>query len=216
MPTSNTLINTEIYTKEYPDTQRVTAKQAKEIFFLTTDDLQGLDYVRPSGWGAYAMKTGSCKYFALNDVRETAIRKFGGSVQALVEKAEALNKRRKAKAEKDEQKRQEEARRRAEAERQRLAAIEEKKRVRLEKKRQAEAQEQDANSWRSLAAAMDGTGLELNGSTLPGILKDMREWKKQQTLLHQENTIDLTTGPISPPKEMIDGNSASTAKVSPS
>jgi hypothetical protein len=167
----------------------------------------------------YAMRTGSCKYFLLKDVRRKAIRKFGGSAQALVGKSEALNKRRQNKAEKDQKKRQDEAKRRAnaaaEAERQGLEAIEEKKRTRLEKKRQAEDQARDANSWRALVTAMDGTGLELNGSTLTSILEDIQEWKKRK-LVHQEYSKDCTIGPISPPKETIDGTSASAAKVSPS
>lgn len=66
----------------------------------------------------------------LNEVKEIGIRKYG-SLQALIDKAEALNLRRKNKAIRDQQKRQDEARRREEAaaaaERFRLAEIERKK-----------------------------------------------------------------------------------------
>ena len=123
------LINVEIYTKEFADNTSVTAKQAKDIFFLTTDDLKYMDFRRPKGYGAYFMKTGSCKYFDAHEVRRKAIVKFG-SVSALIKKAEALNQRRKNKVERDAVKRKEEERRRKEAaeeaERKRLADIEAK------------------------------------------------------------------------------------------
>lgn len=85
---------------------------------------------------------------------ELAIEKFGGNVQALIQKAEALNKRRINKAERDHQKRLDEEKHRREAqeaaEKARLDAIAERKRKALEKERAAEEQARDAESWSNL------------------------------------------------------------------
>eukprot|EP00547_Thalassionema_nitzschioides_P016996 CAMPEP_0194250682 /NCGR_PEP_ID=MMETSP0158-20130606/23738_1 /TAXON_ID=33649 /ORGANISM="Thalassionema nitzschioides, Strain L26-B" /LENGTH=205 /DNA_ID=CAMNT_0038987587 /DNA_START=12 /DNA_END=629 /DNA_ORIENTATION=+ len=178
------IINVEIYTKDFADNASVTAKQAKEIFFLTADDLKYMDFHRPKGYGAYFMKTGSCKCFNAREVRRKAISKFG-SISALIKKAESLNQRRKNKVERDEIKRKEEERRRKEAadeaERKRLADIEAKKQARLEKKRQAEQQMKDAESWRALVKALEGTDVDIqNTGSLSTLLNDINDWKKSK------------------------------------
>ena len=177
------LINLTVYTREYSRKTTITAKVAKEVFFLTPEDLKYVDYDRPSGWEAYTMKTGSCKLYNIHEIRRISIRKFG-SAQALIDKAEALNTRRTNKARRDKEKREEEHRRRVEAaaaaERARLAEIERKKQVRLEKKRQAEQQAKDAASWRELVAGMQGTGMLVNTESLRRILEDVQAWKKRR------------------------------------
>lgn len=56
------LIKIDMYTMNYPDKTTITAKQAKEAFFLTTNnDLQYTNFSRPDGMMAYVMKQGSCK-----------------------------------------------------------------------------------------------------------------------------------------------------------
>ena len=195
-------INIEIYTKDYSESASVSAKEAKEIFFLSTDDLRYESFERPSGWGAYALKQGGCKLYNLQNVKRIAIRKHG-SLQTLIDKAEALNQRRRNKAIRDEEKRIDEARRRREAaeaaKRARLAEIERKKQIRLEKKRAAERQADAAHSWWSLVASMQEIGVDLNEVSLPGILKDVQEWKRRKT------EIDVTSTHTSPPKKMKTG-----------
>ena len=171
-------INIEIYTREFSPNKSITAKNAKEIFFLTVQDLKYVDHERPS-----CMVAGSYKLFDIHEIKHLSIRKFG-SVQALIEKATALNQRRANKVRRDEEKREEEHRRRVEAaaaaERFRVAEIERKKRERLEKKRQAEQQAKDAASWRELVAGMQGTGMLVNTESLRRILEDVQAWKKRR------------------------------------
>ena len=180
------LINVDIYTDtpRYKDNAVVRAKDAKEIFFLTADDLKYLHFSQPKGWGAYAMKTGACKHFKLKEVRALAIKKFG-SVQALIAKAEALNKRRRTKATRDHQKQLDEEKRRQEAqaaaEQARLDAIAERKRKALEKKRNAEQQARDAESWRNfvqiLGQQTEGV-LDVGQVNISKILEDAASWRR--------------------------------------
>jgi hypothetical protein len=76
-----------VYTKEFGENQAITAKNAKEIFFLDAADLSRLPFERQKGWGAYASGTGACKYFNANDVRNSALKIFG-SVEELMRKAD--------------------------------------------------------------------------------------------------------------------------------
>lgn len=173
------LINVDIYTREFKNGSTIKAKDAKELFFLVPDDLKYLDFTQPKGWGAYCMKSGACKLFSINEVRAEAVHKYG-SVQALITKAEALNKRRQNKAERDHQKRLDEEKRRIEAkaaaEKARLDAIAERKRKALEKKMAAEQQARDAASWRNLVQQMLGPGV--TEADIPQILADAASWRQ--------------------------------------
>jgi hypothetical protein len=81
------------------------------------------------------MGTGACKYFSANHVRDIALEKFG-SVEELMRKADAKNKRKSNKADKDRLKRlEEEHRRKAAAEAVEIARI-----AATETKKQAAAQ----------------------------------------------------------------------------
>jgi hypothetical protein len=66
-----------VYTKRFSDDKCCTAKVAKEVFFLNAADLSELPFERQKGFGAYALGTGACKYFNVNDVRDLAVEKFG-------------------------------------------------------------------------------------------------------------------------------------------
>lgn len=208
-------INIEIYTREFSPNKSITAKNAKEIFFLTVQDLKYVDHERPS-----CMVAGSYKLFDIHEIKHLSIRKFG-SVQALIEKATALNQRRANKVRRDEEKREEEHRRRVEAaaaaERFRVAEIERKKRERLEKKRQAEQQAQDAASWRELVVGMQGSGMAVNAESLCRILEDVQTWKKRkadmQIQVQPESSVTgLGLGTeVSPPKRVrLEGELADT------
>ena len=210
-------INIEIYTREFSPNKSITARDAKEIFFLTVKDLKYVDFERPS-----CMMAGSYKLFDIHEIKHLSIRKFG-SVQALIEKATALNQRRANKVRRDEEKREEEHRRRVEAaaaaERFRLAEIERKKRERLEKKRQAEQQAQDAASWRALVIGMQGSGMAVNAESLCRILEDVQIWKKRkadtqiQVQVQPESSVTgLGLGTeVSPPKRVrLEGELADT------
>jgi len=212
-------INIEVYTKEFSPNGSITAKNAKEIFFLTVKDLKYVDFVRPS-----CMMSGSSKFFNIHEIKRISIRKFG-SVQALIEKATALNQRRANKVRRDREKREEEHRRRVEAaaaaERFRVAEIERKKRERLEKKRQAEQQAQDAASWRALVVGMQGSGMAVNAESLCRILEDVQTWKKRKADLQiqvqpESSAMGLGLGmEVSPPKRVKNEGALADTTVTP-
>ena len=65
---SEATTTTDIYNKKFSPHDGLTAKQAKELYFLSVDDLKMLDYQRPSGWHAYMSGQGACKMYSANEV----------------------------------------------------------------------------------------------------------------------------------------------------
>jgi hypothetical protein len=184
---SNHQTETSVYTREFSDDKRCTAKTAKETFFLDAADLSELSFEREKGYGAYASGTGACKYFNVNDVRDLAVEKFG-SVEKLMSKAVARNSRKSNKAEKDKLKRLEELQRRqmaAElAEKARIAAAEVKKHAALERKRKANELDQDAESWRKLVITFGSNAIE--PADIEKLIADAKSWKEHCVLSSQE------------------------------
>jgi flagellar biosynthesis GTPase FlhF len=176
-----------VYTKEFSDDKRCTAKVAKEVFFLNAADLSELPFAREKGYGAYASGTGACKYFNVNDVRDLAVEIFG-SVDVLMQKADAKNKRKSNKAEKEQSKRLEEEQRRktaAEAaERARIAAAEIKKQAALERKRKADEVVRDAESWRNLVITLGSNAIE--PADIEKLIADAKSWKEHCVSSSQE------------------------------
>jgi hypothetical protein len=67
------------YSREFTANQVITAKDAKDLFFLTTDDLKTLDYQRPQGWSAYCTGSGACKMYSAVEVQKLALQIWGYS-----------------------------------------------------------------------------------------------------------------------------------------
>jgi flagellar biosynthesis GTPase FlhF len=178
---------TSVYTREFSDDKRCTAKKAKEVFFLDAADLSELPFERERGYGAYAFGTGACKYFNVNDVRDMAVEKFG-CVEKLMSKAVARNLRKSNKAEKDELKRLEEQQRRqtaaAFAEKARIAAAEVKKQAALERKRKANEVVRDAESWRKLVITFGSDAIE--PADIEKLIADAKSWKEHCVSTSQE------------------------------
>jgi len=181
-------INVEIYSKDFAPSTNISAKDAKELFFLTPAELKYVDYQQEKGWG------GSCKLFNIHEIKRIAIRKLG-SLQALIQKAEGMNTRRSNQQRRAHEKRIEEEQRRkdaiATAERLRLAEVERKKQIRSEKKRQAEQQAQDAASWRTLVEGIEEfNGMQIvSAETLRRMLEDVQVWKKRKAA--NDDNVDI-------------------------
>lgn len=176
-----------MYTREFSDDERCTAKTAKERFFLDAADLSELPFEREKGYGAYALGTGACKYFKINDVRDMAVEKFG-CVEKLMSKVIARNLRKSKKAEKDKLKRLEEQQRRQTAaefaEKARIAAAEVKKQAALERKRKANEVARDAESWRKLVITFGSNGIE--PADIEKLIADAKSWKEHCVSSSQE------------------------------
>lgn len=167
-----------MYTKDFSDDMRCTAKVAKEVFFLNAADLSELPFERERGYGAYAFGTGACKYFNVNDVRDMALEIFG-SVEALMRKADAKKNRKSNKAEKEQLKRLEEEQRRKTAaefaERARMDAAEIKEKAALERQRKKDEVVRDAESWRKLVIAFGSNAIE--PADIEKLITDAKSWR---------------------------------------
>ena len=162
----------------------ITAKDAKERFFLTPKDLQRLSFERPSGWGAYVSGNGACKLYSTCQVQRLALSIWGYA--GLVQKAEAKEKRldkKHAKAISDakerERIRQEQIA--AEAKRKEEALVA-KKAAAAERKRKSEEQIKFADNWRTVLRHFEGEGegTDVNAvmlTDLTQVLTDAEKWR---------------------------------------
>lgn len=139
-----------IYRRVFKDTSTIRAREAKELFFLTPNDLKYLSYQQEKGWAAYCSGQGAAHYYNAIEVRNLAVNKYG-SIEALEEKDFAKRQRRSNKIEKERAK--EIAAAEAERVRRELAvrkaqeAEAAKKQAAAERKRKAEEQVNHAAAW---------------------------------------------------------------------
>ena len=176
-------IDETIYTRDLPTDKCFTAKQAKELFFLTPDDLKGLEHVRDKGYGSYMMKTGGCKFYNCRDVRNLALRVWH-SADNLTLKARAKNERAAKRAQKESLKRVEEERLRREAvaatQRRLVALAEAKKTAAADRKRKREQDATDVESWGKLVAILGESQLPVvEPSEVHKLVEDAMAWRRQ-------------------------------------
>lgn len=162
----------------------VTALQAKNLFFLTVDDLSSLNFHRPQGFGAYAMRTGACKLYSASEVQALAIQKYG--IDGFKAKENSKGKREENKRAKRVSEMQAEEQRRldalAAAERAKIAAAEAKAAAKQAQLEQAAAQKRACVGWAALLAATGSS--HLDEVQISQLVADARAWRS-----HCANTV---------------------------